>query len=220
MDIPGPVVVLAAPPIARADVRLPALVGQPHGPAARRAFPHLGLGRARRGGPRERRRGQGEAVARPDGRWSVDLPPQPAGGAFLPHRGRPQHPHPRRRLVRRSVGRLGPVQHGVASCAVDRRPRGRDGRLRRPAALHRGQGHFAAGEGRRLRPVGGLRRLDGARLLRGGVLLRPELHRALGVKVALVHSSWGGRPPRPGRAGRLWRRSRRCGHWWPTSISP
>jgi hypothetical protein len=87
-------------------------------------------------------------------------------------------------VVRRRLGGLGPVQHGVRSGPVDRRDRGRARRLRRPPALHRRQGHVARAEGRRLGPVDPVRLVDCARLLGGRVLLR------------------SGSPPCPRRDGR------------------
>jgi len=73
---------LAAPAIAAAEVRLPALVGshmvlQRDAPA--RIWGWAAPGEAVRVGVGA---AKGEAVAGADGRWSLDLPPQPAGGPF------------------------------------------------------------------------------------------------------------------------------------------
>ncbi len=174
------VLALAICPAARAEVRLPALVGSHM--VLQRDAPSRVWGWAT---PAETVRVSIGAVARRGdggGRRPVERRPPAAARrrAVHPHDRRAQHDRARGRVVRRGVGRLRPVQHGVAARAVDGRPRGRGGRLRRPAAVHRGEGHVAPAEGRRDRPVVALRRDDRARLLGGGLLLRP------------------GPPPRPG----------------------
>ncbi len=192
--------------------------GQPHGPAAGRAGPRLGLGRTGRGRGRFRRRGERRGD-RLHGR-PVEPGPAPPAGRRPPDDDdrRWKHDPARGRLVRRGVGRLRPVEHGVASRAGDRWPRGRDRGLRRPAALHRGQGHLAAAEGRRHRPVGRVRRRR----------RRPASPRwpssSAGTCTARSASRSGSstppgaeRPPRRGRAARLSGPSRRCGRWWRTS---
>ena len=180
-----PVLLLAAS-FAGAEVRLPALVGSHM--VLQRDVPARVWGWAAPG--------ETVTVALADGppaaghhRCRRQVDGRPAGAARRrsvhddDRRGF-EHDHARRRLVGRGVGRLRPVEHGVAPAAGHGRVRGRASRVRRPAALHRGEGDVARAQGGRERPVARVRRVLGRGVLGGGVLLRP------------------GRPPRDLREGR------------------
>jgi sialate O-acetylesterase len=185
---------LLLPAPGRADVRLPALVGrhmvlqrdQPArvwGWAAPGERVRVGVGAA-----------SGEATASADGRWSVDLAEQPAGGPLT------------MTISGRNTIRLDDVWFGEVWVASGQ------SNMEWPLAQSKG-GPDAAAAG-----------CDGLRLFTAAkaTSLLPkddvsgqwapcdattapafsavafhfgqELHRALGVKVGLVHSSWGGTP--------------------------
>jgi sialate O-acetylesterase len=185
---------LAAPAIARAEVRLPALVGSHmvlQRESAARVWGWAGSGEAVRvtvGAAR------GEAVAGADGRWSVDLPPQPAGGPFV------------MTVAGRNTVALEDVWFGEVWVA--------SGQSNMEFALAQANGGAeaaAAGcEGLRLFTVAKATSLEEKDDVTGSwaacdastapgfsavaFFFGQEIHRALGVKVGLVHSSWGGTP--------------------------
>ena len=189
------VLALGLCPVARAEVRLPALVGshmvlQRDAPA--RVWGWASPGEAVRLSVGAAR---GEATAAADGRWTLDLPPQPAGGPFV------------LTIAGRTTTVLEDVWFGevwVASGQSNMEwplaqatggPGGGGGRLRRSAPLHRRQGHVAAAQGRRERRSGrSATRRRRRRFSAVAFYFGQDLHRALGVKVGLVHSSWGGTP--------------------------
>jgi beta-xylosidase len=185
---------LAAPAIARAEVRLPALVGshmvlQREAPA--RVWGWAASGEAVRVSVGA---AKGEAVAGADGRWSVDLPPQPAGGPFA------------MTVAGRNTVTLEDVWFGEVWVA--------SGQSNMEFALAQANGGTeaaAAGcEGLRLFTVTKATSLQERDDVAGdwvacdastapgfsavAFFFGREIHRALGVKVGLVHSSWGGTP--------------------------
>jgi len=181
-------------PAAHAEVRLPALVGR-----------HMVLQRdqpARVWGwaaPGERVRvsvsgAAGESAASADGRWTVDLPPQPAGGPFA------------MTVAGRNTIALDDVWFGEVWVASGQ------SNMEWPLAQSTGGPEAAAAgcDGLRLFTVAKATSLQPKDDVSGqwtscGAATAPafsavafffglELHRALGVKVGLVHSSWGGTP--------------------------
>jgi beta-xylosidase len=188
------VLALAINPSASADVRLPALVGshmvlQRDAPA--RVWGWASPGESVRVSVGAAR---GEATTAADGRWKVDLPSQPAGGPFaltIDAHGR---------IVLEDVW-LGEVW--VASGQSN---------MEWPLAQSTGgpQAATAGCDGLRLFTVAKATSLEPRDDVTGqwsacdattapafsavAFFFGQELHRALGVKVGLVHSSWGGTP--------------------------
>jgi sialate O-acetylesterase len=185
---------LALTPAARAEVRLPALVGSHM--VLQRDQPVRVWGWA---APGERVRvsvggAAGESVASADGRWSVELPPQPAGGPFT-----------MTVIGRHSIG-LEDVWFGEVWVASGQ------SNMEWPLAQSTGGTEAAAAGcgGLRLFTVAKARSLQPKDDVSGrwtpcdpgtapafsavAFHFGQELHRALGVEIGLVHSSWGGTP--------------------------
>jgi sialate O-acetylesterase len=185
---------VAAPATAHAAVRLPALVGshmvlQREAPA--RVWGWAAPGETVRvsvGGA------NGEAVAGPEGRWTIDLPPQPAGGPFA------------MTVNGRNSLRLEDVWFGEVWVA--------SGQSNMEFALAQANGGTGAAEagcdGLRLFTVAKATSLERKEDVSGhwapcdastapafsavAFFFGQAIQRALGVKVGLVHSSWGGTP--------------------------
>ncbi|HSD66347.1 MAG TPA: family 43 glycosylhydrolase, partial [Vicinamibacteria bacterium] len=185
---------LAAPPAAYADVRLPALVGSHM--VLQRDVPSRVWGWA---APGETVRvsvgaASGEATATADGRWTLELAPQPAGGPFV------------MRISGRRTDRLEDVWFGEVWVASGQ------SNMEFPLAQATGGPEAAASDCDGLRvftvakatslvpkdDVSGQWAACDAATAPGfsavAFFFGQELHRALGVKVGLVHSSWGGTP--------------------------
>ena len=188
------VLALAVCPVARADVRLPALVGrhmvlQRDAPARVWGWASPGeLVRVSAGPAR------GEARAGSDGRWSVELPAQPAGGPFT------------LTIAGTNTITLDDVWAGEVWVA--------SGQSNMEFALAQSIGGPEAAtagcDGLRLFTVTKATSLQAKDDVTGqwsacdattapmfsavAFYFGQEVHRALGVKVGLVHSSWGGTP--------------------------
>ena len=188
------VLALAVCPVARADVRLPALVGshmvlQRDAPA--RVWGWAAPGEAVRVSVGAAR---GEATAAADGRWSVDLPSQPAGGPFT------------LTIAGRNAIALEDVWFGEVWVASGQ------SNMEWPLAQSTGgpEAATAGCDGLRLFTVAKATSLQPRDDVTGqwsacdaatapafsavAFFFGQELHRALGVKIGLVHSSWGGTP--------------------------
>ena len=188
------VAALAVCPAARADVRLPALVGshmvlqrdvpsRVWGWAAPGEFVRVSIGAAR-----------GGATTAADGRWSVDLPPQPAGGPFSVT------------IAGRNALALEDVWFGEVWVASGQ------SNMEWPLAQSTGGPQAAAAgcDGLRLFTVAKATSLQPRDDVSGqwsacdaktapafsavAFYFGQQLHRALGVQIGLVHSSWGGTP--------------------------
>ena len=188
------VAALAVCPVASADVRLPALVGSHM--VLQRDVPSRVWGWA---APGEAVRvavgaAHGEATAAADGRWSVDLPPQPAGGPFS------------MTIAGRNTIALEDVWFGEVWVASGQ------SNMEWPLAQSTGGPQAAAAgcDGLRLFTVAKATSLQPRDDVTGqwsacdattapafsavAFFFGQDLHRALGVKIGLVHSSWGGTP--------------------------
>jgi sialate O-acetylesterase len=188
------VLALAVCPVARADVRLPALVGshmvlqrdapaRVWGWAAPAEIVRVSLGPTR-----------AEATAGSDGRWSVELPPRPAGGPFT------------MTIAGRSSITLEDVWLGEVWVASGQ------SNMEWPLAQSIGgrEAATAGCDGLRLFTVAKATSLQAKDDVSGqwsacdsssaptfsavAFYFGQEVQRALGVKVGLVHSSWGGTP--------------------------
>ena len=188
------VLALAVCPVARADVRLPALVGshmvlqrdapaRVWGWAAPAEIVRVSVGPTR-----------AEATAAADGRWSVELPPQPAGGPFT------------MTIAGRNSITLEDVWLGEVWVASGQ------SNMEWPLAQSIGgpEAATAGCDGLRLFTVAKATSLQAKDDVTGqwsacdsssaptfsavAFYFGQEVQRALGVKVGLVHSSWGGTP--------------------------
>ena len=185
---------LLLPVPARADVRLPALVSS-----------HMVLQRERPARvwgwatPGERVRvfvagAQGESVASADGRWSVDLPPQPAGGPFA------MTVAGRNKIVLEDVW-FGEVWVASGQSNMEFPLAQATGGPEAAAAGCDGLHLFTVAKATSLLPKddvsGQWAPCDGSTAPGFSAVafyFGQEVRHALGVKVGLVHSSWGGTP--------------------------